>query len=182
MSPRVLSTTWKRNTGSPGKSFGECCGSSVLTAACHRPSNHCIPAVKFVSVLGSWIATAHRRCWTPTKLCAATTPLHSLYQWFSFQPFSCSDPFCQHMWPNEPLPKFSCHSHEVQLCSLNRKWQWLNLEVIVNFIIRSSRRIQKNTKRPPRGSPSPGWKPLIYINGAQPAAFDNEICGRPLVI
>ena len=28
----------------------ECCWSAVLTAACYWPSNHCIPAEKFVSV------------------------------------------------------------------------------------------------------------------------------------
>jgi len=34
------------------KSFGECSGSTVLTATCYWPSNHCIPAQKFVSVSG----------------------------------------------------------------------------------------------------------------------------------
>jgi len=34
------------------ESFGECCGSTVLTAACYWPSSHCIPAQRFVSVSG----------------------------------------------------------------------------------------------------------------------------------
>jgi len=35
-------------TGSLVKSFGECCGSAVLKAACSSASSHCIPAQKFV--------------------------------------------------------------------------------------------------------------------------------------
>ena len=34
------------------KSFKECCGCMVLTAACFYPSSHCIPAQKFASVSG----------------------------------------------------------------------------------------------------------------------------------
>jgi len=34
------------------KSFGECCGSTVLLAACYWTSRHYIPAQKFVSVSG----------------------------------------------------------------------------------------------------------------------------------
>ena len=34
------------------KSFGECCVSRVLRAACCWPSGHCIPAQKFVFVSG----------------------------------------------------------------------------------------------------------------------------------
>ena len=32
------------------KSFGECCGSTVLTVACYWPSSNCIPTQKIVSV------------------------------------------------------------------------------------------------------------------------------------
>jgi len=38
-----LSTSRKHTTGFLVKNFGECCGSTVLTAACYWPSNHCIP-------------------------------------------------------------------------------------------------------------------------------------------
>jgi len=34
----------------PRETFGECCWSMVLMAACHWPWSHCIPAQKFVSV------------------------------------------------------------------------------------------------------------------------------------
>jgi len=39
-------------TGFLVKSFGECCVSTVLTAACYWPSSHCIPGQTFVSVSG----------------------------------------------------------------------------------------------------------------------------------
>jgi len=39
-----LSTSRKHTTGILVKSFGECCVSTVLTAACYWPSSHCIPA------------------------------------------------------------------------------------------------------------------------------------------
>ena len=38
----------------PLKKLGECCGSTVLTAACYCPSSHCIPAQRFVSVSGEF--------------------------------------------------------------------------------------------------------------------------------
>ena len=62
------------------KSFGECCGSTVLTTACYWPSSHCISDQMFVSVSGELITTVHHWCWTPTRVCAYATPLHSLYQ------------------------------------------------------------------------------------------------------
>jgi len=50
----VLSTSIKHTTGFLVKSSGQCCGSTVLTAACYWPSSHCIPAQKFVSVSGEF--------------------------------------------------------------------------------------------------------------------------------
>jgi len=75
-----MPNTISRNhtTGFLVKSFGECCESTVLTAACYWPSSHCIPAQRFVSMLGELITTVHSGCWTPTKVCAATTTLRSL--------------------------------------------------------------------------------------------------------
>jgi len=47
----VLLTSRKHTTGFLVKSFGECCRSTVLTAACYLwPSSHCILAQKFVSM------------------------------------------------------------------------------------------------------------------------------------
>jgi len=46
-----LLTSREHTTGFLAKSFGECCGSTVLTAACYWPSSRCIPAQKFVSML-----------------------------------------------------------------------------------------------------------------------------------
>ena len=60
------------------KSFGRCCGSTVLMGASCWQSSNCIPAQKIVSVLTE--LTVQRWCWTPTILCAVTTPLHSLYR------------------------------------------------------------------------------------------------------
>ena len=51
-SAHALSISKKRTTGLIVKSFGECCGSTVLTAASYWTSSHCIPAQKFVSVSG----------------------------------------------------------------------------------------------------------------------------------
>ena len=45
----VFSTSRKHTNGFLVKSFGECCGSTVLTTAFYWPSSHCIPAQKFVS-------------------------------------------------------------------------------------------------------------------------------------
>ena len=52
MSTHALTTSRKHKTGFLVKNFGECCGSTVWTAACYWPSSHCIPAHKFVSVSG----------------------------------------------------------------------------------------------------------------------------------
>ena len=43
--PRIEHTT-----GTTEKSFGECCGRTVVTAACCWPSSDCFPAQKFVSM------------------------------------------------------------------------------------------------------------------------------------
>jgi len=48
----ALSIAMKHTTRFLVKSCGECCGGTVLTAACYWPSSHCIPAQKFVSVSG----------------------------------------------------------------------------------------------------------------------------------
>jgi len=50
MSAHVLSTPRKHTIGFFEKSFGECCGSTVLTTACYWPSNHCIAGQKCVRV------------------------------------------------------------------------------------------------------------------------------------
>jgi len=51
-SSHVLSTSRKHTTGYLAKSFEEFSVSVVSTATCYWPSNHCIPAQKFVSVSG----------------------------------------------------------------------------------------------------------------------------------
>ena len=79
-STHFLSTSRKHMSELLVKSFGDCCESTVLTAACYWSSSHCIPAQKFVSVSGSYITTVHRWCWTLARVCALTTPLHSLYE------------------------------------------------------------------------------------------------------
>ena len=48
----VLLTSRKHTIGFLMKSFGECCGSTVLATACYWSSSRCIPAQKFVSVSG----------------------------------------------------------------------------------------------------------------------------------
>ena len=40
-----------------------------------------------------------------------------------FQPFSCSDPFCNPIQPNDPHPKISNQPYEMLLCLHNRKSQ-----------------------------------------------------------
>jgi len=50
MSTHVLLTSRKHMTRFLVKSFGECCGTTVLMAACYCPSSHCVPAQKFMSV------------------------------------------------------------------------------------------------------------------------------------
>ena len=75
-STHVLSTSRKHATRFLVKSFGECCGSMALTAACYWLWSHCI----FTSLCPcrrSLILASHRECWTPTKVRAVTTPLHS---------------------------------------------------------------------------------------------------------
>ena len=51
-SSRTLSTSRKHTTGFLVKSFGECCVSTVLTAACYWPSSNCISPRTFASVSG----------------------------------------------------------------------------------------------------------------------------------
>jgi len=51
---RALSTSRKHTTGFFMKGFVECCGSTVLTAACYWLSSHCIPDQKSVSVSGEF--------------------------------------------------------------------------------------------------------------------------------
>ena len=77
----VLSTSRKHKAGFLVKSFGKCCRSAVLTAACYWPLSHCIPAQKFVSVSGELNRDRSPLVLDLTRLCAVTTPLHSLHQW-----------------------------------------------------------------------------------------------------
>ena len=53
-STHVLSTSRKHTTGFVVKSYWECRGRTVLTAACYWPSSHCILAQKFVCCIGLW--------------------------------------------------------------------------------------------------------------------------------
>ena len=76
-STHVLSTSGKYMAGFLVKSFGGCCWSAVLMSASCWQSSNCIPAQKIVSVLTE--LTVQRWCWTPTMVCAVTTPFHSLY-------------------------------------------------------------------------------------------------------
>ena len=46
----VLPTSRRNTTGILVKSLGECCGSTVLTAACYWPWSDCIPVQRFLSV------------------------------------------------------------------------------------------------------------------------------------
>ena len=46
---------------------------SVLPA-CNWPSSQFIPGLKNQKL------SFHPRCWTPTRVCAVTTPFHSLYE------------------------------------------------------------------------------------------------------
>ena len=74
----ALSTSRKHTTGFLVKSFGEWCGSTVLTAASYLPSSHCIPAPKLVSMSGK----LNHNC-SPLVLdsirvvCAVKAPFHS---------------------------------------------------------------------------------------------------------
>jgi len=72
----ALSTSRKHTTGFLVKSFVECCGCTVLTAACYWPSSHFISAQKFVSVSGE----LNHDCslLDSDKVCAVITPSHSL--------------------------------------------------------------------------------------------------------
>jgi len=63
------------------KSFGGCCGSTVLTGAYCRPSRHRIPVWKIVSL--STESTHNRSALvldSDNGVCCHTTPLRSLYQ------------------------------------------------------------------------------------------------------
>ena len=75
----TLSTSRKHTTGFLVKNFGECCGSMVLTAACYLPSSHCIPAQKFVSMLGKLTHNRSPLVLDSTSVCAVKAPFHSLH-------------------------------------------------------------------------------------------------------
>ena len=55
MATLVSSTSPRHTIGSLEKSFGECCGRTVLKAACYWQSCHYIPAQKFLCVLADLI-------------------------------------------------------------------------------------------------------------------------------
>ena len=74
----ALSTPKKHTIGFLVKSFGECCGSTVLTAACYLPSSHCIPAQKFVSMSGKLNHNHSPLVLHSTMGCAVKAPFHSL--------------------------------------------------------------------------------------------------------
>ena len=75
----VLSTSRKHTTRFHVRSFGECCGSTVLTAACYGRQGTVFLLRRLCPCWRSKVATIHRWCWTPTRVCAVTTPLRSLY-------------------------------------------------------------------------------------------------------
>ena len=65
----------------PRKKLWGCCGSAVLTGASCWPSNNCILVQKKIASLSTELNNERSAlCWTPTMVCAVTTPLHSLYQ------------------------------------------------------------------------------------------------------
>jgi len=79
-STHALLTLRKHMTGSTGKVFG-----SVARVRCWRPLVSGLQVT--VSLLRSlfpcrrsYITTVHRGCWTPTRACAITAPIHSLYK------------------------------------------------------------------------------------------------------
>jgi len=92
--PHVLSTSRKHTTGFLVKSFRECCGSAVLTAACYWPSSHCIPAQKFVSASGE--LNHGRSPWmldSDKDACCYCFSLHNLHQrWPNYGLWAASGP------------------------------------------------------------------------------------------
>ena len=72
---KMLQSNWSKAGRYPYyrvKIFGECCGSTVLTAACYWTSNHCILAQKFVFRIGggkSQAFTIAVGCWAPARMC-----------------------------------------------------------------------------------------------------------------
>jgi len=80
MSTCVLTTLRKCTAESVGISCACCWGSMAFTANCCCPSSQCIHAQKFVSELTELNHTVHRGCWTATRVCTVTTPLHSPYE------------------------------------------------------------------------------------------------------
>jgi len=75
----VLLTSRKHTTGFLVKSFGECCRSTVLTAACYWPSSYCVPAQTFVSASRESNHDNSRLVLDSDK--DACFSLHSLQQW-----------------------------------------------------------------------------------------------------
>jgi len=76
-SSHVLSTSRKHTIKFPVKSFGEWCGSMMLTTACYWPSSHRILLKGLCPYRRSSIPIVHRVFWTPTAVYAVITPLHS---------------------------------------------------------------------------------------------------------
>ena len=99
----VLLTSRKHTTEFLVKSFGRCCGSTVLTATCYWSSSHCIPVQNFVSVSGELNHTVHHWCWTPTRVCAVTTPLHSLHE--------LDSPGVSKLWPTGQIQTAKLFHH-----------------------------------------------------------------------
>ena len=76
------------------KSFGECCGSTVLTTACYWLLSHCTPAQKFVSASGElnhgrspWVL-----CFIKDACCHCIS-VHDLHErWPNYGPRAASGP------------------------------------------------------------------------------------------
>jgi len=106
--PHVLSTSRKHATGFLVESFGECCGSTVLTAACYWPSSHCIPAQKFVSASGE--LNQGRSPWlldSDNDACCHCFSLHILHQrWPNYGPRTASGPPTSLIRPAKYLANF----------------------------------------------------------------------------
>jgi len=74
----MLCRSRKHTTRFLVNSFGECCGSMLLTAACYWSSSHCVPAQKFVSVSGELNHDRSPLLLDSTKMCAVNNSLNSL--------------------------------------------------------------------------------------------------------
>ena len=68
MSTLVLWTSRKYTTGSSWKALGRVAGAQSLYSC----SDDC-------GRVGEDKSTVHNRCWTPTRLCAVTTPVHTIW-------------------------------------------------------------------------------------------------------